>query len=67
MKFSSAELRDAAVTLVSILLSFGSALALRQAFGLDDSVLVLGVALSMTLSRTNAGRGIRDQLVGWAA
>jgi hypothetical protein len=64
VKFSPAELRDAAVTLVSILLSFGSVLALRQAFGLDDSVLVLSVALSMTLSRTNAGRGIREQLVG---
>jgi hypothetical protein len=39
-------------------------LALRQAFGLGDSVLVLSVALSMTLSRTNAGRSLRQQLVG---
>jgi uncharacterized membrane protein YccC len=47
-----------------VLLTFVSALALHQAFGLSDSVLVLSVALSLTLSRTNAGRGIKEQLLG---
>ncbi|MES2170505.1 MAG: FUSC family protein [Actinomycetota bacterium] len=64
MRFSLADTRDAAVTLVSMLLSFGSVLVLQQAFGLDDGLLVLSVALSMTLSRTNAGRSTREQLFG---
>jgi hypothetical protein len=55
--------RQALLTLLSVLLSFGSALALRHAAGLTASVEVLSVALAISLSRI----GARPEHRGWRA
>jgi hypothetical protein len=46
--------REAGLTMAAVLLSFGSAYALRRAAGLTASVEVLAVALALSLSRIGA-------------
>ena len=46
-----------------MLLSFGSAVLLRAALGLDVGVVVLSVSLSVMLARAARGRTVRQQLV----
>ncbi|MDX3072726.1 FUSC family protein [Streptomyces sp. NPDC088354] len=56
---------DAAVTSAALLLAFGAALRLRG-FGLDDGIVVLTVALTLTLARVQRGAALRRRLLGLA-
>ncbi|MFF3562414.1 FUSC family protein [Streptomyces sp. NPDC002574] len=56
---------DAAVTSAALLLAFGAALRLKE-FGLDDGIVVLTVALTLTLARVQRGASPRRRLLGLA-
>ena len=58
-----ADLRSAAAPLAAMLLSFGSAVLLRQVFSLDVSVVILAVSLSVMLARAGQRKSVREQLV----
>ncbi|HVT21201.1 MAG TPA: FUSC family protein [Mycobacteriales bacterium] len=51
-----ARLREAVVTMVATLLSFGSTLGLKHAVGLTSSAVVLAVFLALSLNRQRAER-----------
>ncbi|MFJ4989319.1 FUSC family protein [Streptomyces sp. NPDC088732] len=56
---------DAAVTSAALLLAFGCAVLLKDS-GLDDSIVVLTVALTLTLARVQRGASPRRRLLGLA-
>ena len=61
----SVELRTAAVSIVAVLLSFGSGLWLENAAHLNVDAPLLAVVLALTLARTQRGADLTARLIGF--